>query len=84
MTRRTNIMKLLREWGFPAGLVTIDAAAQPDFGVTDLTRELLLPLRAVRLGMVLVRRDTPRTSDVIGKIDATLQAMERVVDELRQ
>jgi signal transduction histidine kinase len=48
----------------------------------DLAQELLPPLQAVRLGVALVRQDTPRASEVITKIDATLQAMERIVDEL--
>jgi hypothetical protein len=55
---------------------------EPEVRIGDLAQELLLPLQAVRLGMVLVRRQTPRASQVITKMDATLQAMERVVDQL--
>ncbi len=55
---------------------------EPELRIGDLAQELLLPLQAVRLGMVLVRRQTPRASQVITKMDATLQALERVVDEL--
>jgi signal transduction histidine kinase len=57
-------------------------ARQPELLLGDLAQELLLPLQAVRLGMVLVRRQTPRAPEVIQKIDATLQAMERTVGEL--
>jgi signal transduction histidine kinase len=42
----------------------------------------LLPLHDVRLGVALVRSNSPRASELIKKIDATLRAMERVVDEL--
>ena len=54
----------------------------PELRIDDLAQELLLPLQAVRLGMGLVRRQTPRAPEVIKKIDATLQAMERTVGEL--
>jgi hypothetical protein len=57
-------------------------AKQRKWLLGDLAQELLLPLQAVRLGMVLVRRRTPRAPEVIEKIDATLQAMERTVGEL--
>jgi hypothetical protein len=55
---------------------------QPELFIGDLAQELLLQLQAVRLGMVLVGRQTPRAPEVIEKINATLQAMERTVGEL--
>ena len=55
---------------------------EPKLRIGDLAQELLPPLEAVRLGVALVRRDTPRASEVIERIDATLQAMGRIVDEL--
>jgi signal transduction histidine kinase len=51
-------------------------------GIGDLALELLPPLQAVRQGMVLVSKDVPRASEVLEKIDATLRAMEGIVDEL--
>src|SRR5258708_15814410 len=51
-------------------------------GIGELALELLPPLQAVRQGMVLVSRDAPRALEVIEKIDATLRAMEGIVDEL--
>jgi signal transduction histidine kinase len=53
-----------------------------ELGIGDLALELLPPLQAVRQGMVLVSKDVPRASEVLKKIDATLQAMEGIVDEL--
>jgi hypothetical protein len=55
---------------------------EPKLRIGDLAQELLPPLETVRLGVALVRRDTPRASEVIQRIDATLQAMGRIVDEL--
>jgi signal transduction histidine kinase len=55
---------------------------EPELRLGELAQELLPPLEAVRLGVALVRQDTPRASEVITKIDATLHAMERIVDEL--
>jgi hypothetical protein len=55
---------------------------EPELRLGDLAEELLLPIEAVRLGVALVRRGTPRASEVIEKIDATMKAMERIVDEL--
>jgi signal transduction histidine kinase len=55
---------------------------EPELRIDDVAQELLPSLQAVRLGMALVRRDTPVASAVIRQIDLTLQAMERIVDEL--
>jgi signal transduction histidine kinase len=55
---------------------------EPELSIGDLAQQLLPPLQAVRLGVALVQRDTPRTSELIKKIDATVQAMECIVDEL--
>ena len=54
----------------------------PELRLGDLALELLLQLEAVRWGVALVKRGTPKASEVIKKIDATLQAMERIFDEL--
>lgn len=42
------------------------------------------PLQDVRLGVALVRLDTSRAAELISKIEATLRAMELVLDELQQ
>lgn len=55
---------------------------EAELGFGDLAQELLPPLQAVRMGVSLVRRDAPRATEVIKKIDATLLAMEHIVDEL--
>jgi hypothetical protein len=56
--------------------------AEPEFDIGDLAKELLLPLHDVRVGVSLVLQDAPRASELMNKIDATLQAMERIFDEL--
>ncbi len=61
--------------------LTREAEAE-ELGIGALALELLPPLQAVRQGMVLVSKDAPRASEVIEKIDATLRAMEGIVDEL--
>jgi signal transduction histidine kinase len=55
---------------------------EPELRIDDVAQELLPSLQAVRLGVALVRRETPGASAVIRQIDLTLQAMERIVDEL--
>jgi signal transduction histidine kinase len=57
-------------------------AGAPELRIGAVAQELLLPLQDVRLGVALIERETPRASELIQKIDETLQAMERVVDEL--
>jgi hypothetical protein len=47
-----------------------------------LARELLPSLEAVREGVALVRRGTPRASEVLEAVDATLQAMEPIIELL--
>jgi signal transduction histidine kinase len=59
----------------------VDAEA-PELSIGEVAQELQLPLQSVRLGVALVRRDAVGASALIKKIDATLQAMERIVDEL--
>jgi signal transduction histidine kinase len=59
----------------------VDAEA-PELSIGEVAQELQLPLQSVRLGVALVRRDAQGASGLIKKIDATLQAMERIVDEL--
>ena len=55
---------------------------EPRLSIGDLAQQLLPPLRAVRRGVALVQRDTPRAPEMIRRIDATVQAMECLVDEL--
>jgi signal transduction histidine kinase len=54
----------------------------PELRIDDVAQELLPSLHAVRLGVAMVRRDTPRMPELIEQIEVTLQAMERIVDEL--
>jgi signal transduction histidine kinase len=57
-------------------------AEAPELSIGEVAQELQLPLQSVRLGVALVRRETQGATALIKKIDATLQAMERIVDEL--
>lgn len=59
-----------------------EAPKATELRIGAVAQELLLPLQDVRLGVSLIPRETPGASELIEKIDATLQAMERVVDEL--
>jgi signal transduction histidine kinase len=55
---------------------------EPGLPIGDLAQELLPPPEDERRGVVLVGRDAPRASEVIEEIDATLEAMKRIIDEL--
>jgi signal transduction histidine kinase len=66
----------------PIDLVRQETPKAPELHIGAVAQELLLPLQHVRQGVALVGRETPRASELIQKIDETLQAMERVVDEL--
>jgi signal transduction histidine kinase len=66
----------------PIDLKREATAGAPELRIGAVAQELLLPLQDVRLGVALVGREAPRASELIQKIDETLQAMERVVDEL--
>ena len=59
-------------------------AAPSQFGLHPrvLALELLPSLEAVRVGVALVRRGTPRASEVLEKVQATLRAMAPVVQLL--
>jgi signal transduction histidine kinase len=60
----------------------VAAPDHPELSIGDLAQQLLPPLQAVRLGVALVQRDAPRAPEIVKKIDATVQAMECIVDEL--
>jgi hypothetical protein len=66
----------------PIDFIRQQAPKAAELRIGAVAQELLLPLRDVRLGVSLIPRETPGASELIQKIDATLQAMERVVDEL--
>jgi hypothetical protein len=66
----------------PIEIMRQEAPKATELRIGAVAQELLLPLQDVRLGMSLIPRETPGASELIEKIDATLQAMERVVDEL--
>ena len=58
------------------------ARSQLELRPRVLAQELLPSLEAVRVGVALVRRGTPRASEVLERVDATLRAMEPVIQLL--